>query len=308
MYDTINMYYNILDNPAPSIEKLFEHCNNKSEHNNVKNDSSYLQGNLKNMRVTYNESSISVKGSLCKYFYGNNIDTLNVTTTREALAQISAELSLDINKARVTRIDFSTNIVTDFTPTIYYPYLGQLSRFERFEKPNSIYYSQEAKRLLFYDKVAEAKKKHMPIPKQHIGDNLLRYELVLNKGISRYLKYNGLYVQDLGSEELFKKLLHIWYSYYQQIQKHSKTIKIMANNIKTPKDVETRIFNALVRRNPEEVQRFLSELKAKDVFEHKEYYSRLNSKIRNIQKTQAVENDLIEELSSKIEGIYLELM
>ena len=83
---------------------------------------------------------------------------------------------------------------------------------------------------------------------------------------------------------------------------------VLANNIKTPKDVETRIFNALVRRNPEEVQRFLLELKAKDVFEHKEYYSRLNSKIRNIQKTQIVDNDLIDELSSKIEGIYLELM
>ena len=82
----------------------------------------------------------------------------------------------------------------------------------------------------------------------------------------------------------------------------------MANNIKTPKDVETRIFNALVRRNPKEVNRFLLELKAKDVFEHKEYYSRLNSKIRRIHQTQAVENDLIEELSSKIEGIYLELM
>ena len=302
------MYYNILDNPAPTIEKLFEHCNNKSEHYNVKNDSSYLQGNLKNMRVTYNESSISVKGSLCKYFYGNNIDTLNLTTTREALAQISADLSLDINKARVTRIDFSTNIVTDYTPTIYYPYLGELSRFERCEQPNSIYYNQEAKKLLFYDKIAEAKKKQMPIPKQHIGDNLLRYELVLKRDVPRYLKYNGLYALDLGSEELFKKLLHIWYGYYQQIQKHSKTIKIMADNIKTPKDVETRIFNALVRRNPKEVQRFLLELKAKDVFEHKEYYSRLNSRIRNIHNEEEVENDLIEELNKKIEGIYLELM
>ena len=123
MYDTINMYYNILDNPAPSVEKLFEHCNNKSEHYNVKNDSSYVQGDLRNMKVTFNEASISVKGSLCKYFYGNNIDTLNLTNTREALNQISADLSIDIHKARVTRIDFSTNIITDYTPTVYYPSL-----------------------------------------------------------------------------------------------------------------------------------------------------------------------------------------
>ncbi|MCH1548123.1 MAG: hypothetical protein L7S44_06150 [Flavobacteriaceae bacterium] len=60
--------------------------------------------------------------------------------------------------------------------------------------------------------------------------------------------------------------------------------------------------------NPKEVQRFLLELKAKDVFEHKEYYSRLNSRIRKIHQTEVVENPLIDELSSKIEDIYIELM
>ena len=308
MYDTINMYYNILDNPVPSVEKLFEHCNNRSEHYNVKNDSSYLQGDLRNMRVTLNEASISVKGSLCKYFYGNNIDTLNLTNTREALNQISADLSIDIHKASVSRIDFSTNIVTDFTPTIYYPYLGQLSRFERYEQPNSIYYNQQAKRLLFYDKIEEAKKKGMTIPKQHIGDNLLRYELVLNKGISRYLKYNGLYVQDLGSEELFKKLLHLWYSYYQQIQKHSKTYTMKDNSINKPSDVDKEILSHYICKNPQEVERLLNEIKERKLFKHKEYNSRIKSRYRNIQKNQVMENDLMDELSSKMEGIYIELM
>ena len=308
MYDTINMYYNILDNPAPSIEKLFEHCNNKSEHYNVKNDSSYAQGDLKNMKVTLNEASISVKGSLCKYFYGNNIDTLNLTNTREALNQISADLSIDIHKASVSRIDFSTNIVTDFTPTIYYPYLGQLSRFERYEQPNSIYYNQQAKRLLFYDKIEEAKNKGMTIPKQHIGDNLLRYELVLNKGISRYLKYNGLYALDLGSEELFKKLLHLWYSYYQQIQKHSKKLNPMEDKIINPSTFKNEMYNALVRKNPDEFYKMVAELKAKKKFKHPEYYSRINAEIRKIQKTQVVDNELMDELNKKIEGIYLELI
>ena len=308
MYDTINMYYNILDNPVPSVEKLFEHCNNRSEHYNVKNDSSYLQGDLRNMRVTLNEASISVKGSLCKYFYGNNIDTLNLTNTREALNQISADLSIDIHKASVSRIDFSTNIITDYTPTIYYPYLGQLSRFERYEQPNSIYYNQQAKRLLFYDKIEEAKNKGMTIPKQHIGDNLLRYELVLNKGISRYLKYNGLYALDLGSEELFKKLLHLWYSYYQQIQKHSKKLNPMEDKIINPSTFKNEMYNALVRKNPDEFYKMVAELKAKKKFKHPEYYSRINAEIRKIQKTQVVDNELMDELNKKIEGIYLELI
>ena len=302
------MYYNLIDNPAPSIEKLFEHCNNKSEHYNVRDDSSYLQGNLKNMRVTLNDSSISVKGSLCKYFYGNNIDTLNLTNTREALNQISADLSIDIHKASVSRIDFSTNIVTDYTPTIYYPYLGNLTRFQRFEQPNAIYYNQDAKRLLFYDKIEEAKKKGMTIPKQHIGDNLLRYELVLNKGISRYLKYNGLYVQDLGSEELFKKLLHLWYSYYQKIQKHPKQLIPMKHKIKNPSTFKNEMYSAVVRKYPHLFYNAVAELKADKTFKHPEYYSRINAEIRKIQKTQVVDNELMDELNKKIEGIYIELM
>jgi hypothetical protein len=307
MYDTVKMYYDFLDNPkAPTESVLFKNCKRIEATNGELG--CYAKGKLKNMTVFLNERSISVQGSLCKYFYGNNIETLSLTNTREALNQISADLSIDIHKARVTRIDFSTNIITDYTPTVYYPYMGELSLFERSEKPHSIYYNQEAKRLLFYDKIKEAKKKKMDIPVEYIGKNLLRYELVLNKDVPRFLKHNGLYGKDLGSEELYRKLLHLWHSYYKQIQKHSKTIKIMADNIKTPKDVETRIFNALVRKNPKEVQRFLKELKAQNVFEHKEYYSRLNSKIRNIHKTQVVENPLIEELSSKIEDIYIELM
>ena len=133
MYDTVKMYYDFLDNPkAPTESVLFKNC--KSVETLDSEHKYYVRGKLKNMTVFLNEGSVSVQGSLCKYFYGNNIETLSLTNTREALNQISADLSIDIHKARVTRIDFSTNIVTDYTPTIYYPYLGNLTRFQRFEQ------------------------------------------------------------------------------------------------------------------------------------------------------------------------------
>jgi hypothetical protein len=307
MYDTVKMYYDFLDNPkAPTESVLFKNC--KKVENRDSEQKHYVRGELKNMTVILNEGSISVQGSLCKYFYGNNCHTLSQSNTREALNQISADLSVDINKARVTRIDFSTNIITDYTPTIYYPYLGQLSNFRRLVNPDSIYYNQKAKRLLFYDKIAEAKSKKMDIPVEYIGKNLLRYELVLNKDVPRFLDYKVISGKDLYSEGLYRKLLHLWHSYYKQIQKHSKQYKIMADNIKTPKDVESVLFKAMVRKNPIEVKRLTDEIKAMGLFEHKEYYSRLNSKIRNIQKEEEVKNDLIDELTKKIEGIYINLM
>ena len=72
--------------------------------------------------------------------------------------------------------------------------------------------------------------------------------------------------------------------------------------------MESLCFKLMVKKNPIEFKRIQDEIKAKQLFKHKEYYSRLNSKIRNIHNEEEVENDLIEELSSKIEGIYLELM
>ena len=82
----------------------------------------------------------------------------------------------------------------------------------------------------------------------------------------------------------------------------------MAYNIKTPKDFESLCFKLMVKKNPIEVKIALDEIKAKQLFEHKEYYSRLNSKIRKIHQTEVVRNPLIDELSSKIENIYIELM
>ena len=52
----------------------------------------------------------------------------------------------------------------------------------------------------------------------------------------------------------------------------------------------------------------MNELKARDVFEHKGYYSRLKSSIRKIQKDEIVENNLMDELNKKVEEIYLELI
>ena len=99
------MYYQFEDNPVPNTNDVFRHCTNISCTD--KKNSSYMQGDLKNMRVTFNEGSISIKGSLPKYYFGNNCETLSKSNTKEALENISSDLSIDINKAKVTRIDFS---------------------------------------------------------------------------------------------------------------------------------------------------------------------------------------------------------
>ena len=82
----------------------------------------------------------------------------------------------------------------------------------------------------------------------------------------------------------------------------------MEDKIINPSTFKNEMYNALVRKNPDEFYKMVAELKAKKKFKHPEYYSRINAEIRKIQKTQVVENELMDELNSKIEGIYLELI
>ena len=80
------------------------------------------------------------------------------------------------------------------------------------------------------------------------------------------------------------------------------------NSINKPSDVDKEILSHYICKNPQEVERLLNEIKERKLFKHKEYNSRIKSRYRNIQKNQVIENDLMDELSSKMEGIYIELM
>jgi len=72
---------------------------------------------------------------------------------------------------------------------------------------------------LFYDKTKSAKQKRIEIPKQFEDQNILRYEMVLNKGITKYLNTDEILVKDLYGDSLYSKLVVEWYNFYNRIEK-----------------------------------------------------------------------------------------
>jgi hypothetical protein len=80
------------------------------------------------MVIRRNNNSITVQGSLPKYLYGNNLQTLQRTDTGLIIEQLSDLISTDLSKARLQRVDFSTNIITEHKPQYYYRFLGDLTR------------------------------------------------------------------------------------------------------------------------------------------------------------------------------------
>jgi len=169
-------------------------------------------GYLKRMKISKTDRKITISGSLAKYFFGDNIQTLTFQQIQEAFNKLSDELSIDLTDFTVCRVDLATNFEMNYKVKSYLNYLSEKSRHERKPYKNGLMFTAKARTLLFYDKVEEAKLKED-------SRNLLRYEMQL-KSVSKDKKFSKMKVKDLFNESYFKKLLQYWFDQYKSI--HTK--------------------------------------------------------------------------------------
>ena len=305
MYDTVKLSYSLLDNIVPKDTEVFNNLVNITESIDVHTQSNWITGKAKNMVIRRNANSITVQGSLPKYQYGNNLQTLQRADTGLIIEELSDLISTDLSKARLQRVDFSTNIITEHKPQYYYRFLGHLTRFYRHSDNSSLYYNQGCKKLLFYDKIKDAKAKQMPIPKQYQNKNVLRYEMRLLKQVKKFFKRDVL-ANDLINKQLYNYLLDKWYEYYKEIEKQKSKINIMSNQITSPKDFDRQLLIGLVQSlGYSHIDDVIEQMKTMKVFNQKEYYSRLKSKYRRLSKVDISDEDVISEIDIKINEVVL---
>ncbi|CAI8199315.1 MAG: Uncharacterised protein [Formosa sp. Hel1_33_131] len=305
MYDTVKLSYSLLDNIVPKDTEVFNNLVNITESIDVHTQSNWITGKAKNMVIRRNANSITVQGSLPKYQYGNNLQTLQRADTGLIIEELSDLISTDLSKARLQRVDFSTNIITEHKPQYYYRFLGHLTRFYRHSDNSSLYYNQGCKKLLFYDKIKDAKAKQMPIPKQYQNKNVLRYEMRLLKQVKKFFKRDVL-ANDLINKQLYNYLLDKWYEYYKEIEKQKSKINIMSNQITSPKDFDKQLLIGLVQSlGYSHIDDVIEQMKTMKVFNQKEYYSRLKSKYRRLSKVDISDEDVISEIDMKINEVVL---
>ena len=160
---------------APSVD-LLEHVVGRiklsTEGFNHEYDYGYATGKKKNLKVSVNQNSLRVMGSLSKYYYDDPSKTFNLADTRKAIEQLCDEFELDLSKAQLRRIDIADNFEMDYTPKAYYEHLGSLQYFDRKAIKSTLYYTNETRVLCFYNKIAELKYHKAPVPKCWAGENV----------------------------------------------------------------------------------------------------------------------------------------
>jgi len=270
----------------------------------------HYSGLLKNLNIYVSERGVSVKGSLAKFHLGDNIQTLTRSDTEQAVNRLSDELHLSMQKADISRVDFACNFIMKHKPEIYYPYLGESQYFDRHTKANSLYYESGSRTKLFYDKLSEAKSKHVNIPERLKDSNILRYEIRYKRRLGKQLHEPEITAGTLFKEAFYIKLVERYVSEYQSIHKNAEISELEScfNTaiMNTPKDVKDQLaIIGLMAIGQNRFTELVEEWRAKDVLAKPEYYSRLKRDMRELSKEieSSGSNPLIEELDKKISRV-----
>lgn len=314
MYDKVKLW---LDRSVVSGEfpTIADNLSKAVEQTDRQTGETKVFGSLEGLKVSIYANGISIIGSLPKYLYASNVYPLDRHTTKEALSKMSDTLHTDVSKADVTGLEFGTVLLLSHRVESYLQRLGETPKLQRVHfEDGTLYYRSKSrlqpKTLAFYDKVAECKQGGVEMPTGLEGQNLLKYELRLNRRLPKQLNVREVKASTLTGRKFYKALMQRWQNAYFSISKRKQVKTDVMSEIKTVSDA----FNVFVARlmanaNKDVVSGFIDELKDAKVFENRNYYDRLKKKIQAISETAdvTVTDELIKELDNAVKnsGAYL---
>lgn len=185
-------------------------------------------GRLNNLWATIDCLGISVRGSICKYFLGNNAEVLSRRDTEQAIESLSDTLGLPMASAMVNRLDIGANLLMKSPLSSYMTLLGEMPYMRKsfYADRQTVQYSNKRRAMLFYDKIADMKRLKEPIPVPIQGKNLLRVELRFLKKSAKQLGEDAIRAVDLYDEIFYVKSIDKFKEQYFLVQKLRKEAAI----------------------------------------------------------------------------------
>ena len=151
---------------------IFQTC----EYKQVAGGCGYTGG----LRISVTENRVRIEGSLSKYYYGNNTQTLTLAHAKEAIKRLGRQLNLPIDKADVMEVDIAENFEMKYSPDLYISKLQTLGSSHPNKWHGTTYFPINGSMLRFYDKGQESrqrgnrrlKRERCPLPERE-NKNLL---------------------------------------------------------------------------------------------------------------------------------------
>jgi len=306
-YNTIHLFvdgYTVNKADILTLSNLLER-----EGYNKNTGEAWSVGNIENLRVNVGGAGVSIKGSLSVFYYSNNTMLVSRREVARAIEAVSDTLHISLNAAKVTRLDVAADFVVKNEPKVYFDILGTLIYFQRLRATqNTLYYTrgkENLQSLCFYNKTQEShdEKKEMPSVYNACG-NVLRYEARFNARVAKQMQRQDVLASTLSDTDFYNEVLDKWGQIYFKINKFYGVGSM--NKIKNVIQAKDYIFAvALHNMGAGDLDKMLSEMRARQLFSDRKYYSRLKQSLNNVQETYLTSgaDDCANELDDEVRNV-----
>jgi len=167
-----------------------------------------------------NENKLKGIGSLTKLYFGDNVQNASFSQIKQALAQVESLVELSLNDAIIQRLDIGYTLSLSEEPSKYLKILGTPSGYKRHisgDYETCHFEKKEKNDLKFYDKNLESfsTKDYQKLYKE--GNHRLRFELEIQKNVSKFLKLPCLTWGNLYEKGIYNQLTECWYNEFLTI-------------------------------------------------------------------------------------------
>lgn len=217
MIDTIHLRYKIRDTSQHEcLLQLFERLG-KSSYQNA--NGAFLKSNLRNLELGLNAKFLWIKGSLAKFYLGNNITELAPEQIKLALFELSELLQTNICSAEIRRVDVSHCFGLRHRVSDYLACFEDTPEFRKYFRATgqTKTYAKENFAVVLYDKLLESKKHNEVIPVELSDEHILRIELQLQRRLTDELKRRKIYAVHLFARGFLRQLIERWMEEYFSI-------------------------------------------------------------------------------------------
>lgn len=304
MFDTVN--FRLTQAEVSGVDFLSEtpcYLEDVAEHQ-FSNGLVAVTGKAGGLKISLNRFQVKVcDGSLCKWYLGNNYQTMSRSDTQRAIEMLSDTLHLPMGKAAVYRLDIAQNFICKHPPEVYINHLGMLKNATRLLNDGSLYYQRAGNVLCFYDKNKEQKRKREAVPELYEGRNVLRYEQRYKQHIARQLNVPEVTGALLYDVSFYMALLNRWRDTYRDIQKiNDITLNFQA--MKTKQELYKMGVLSLIERAGGQMEMIdqIKEAQKRGELTNKQAYD-LRQAVKDAGKVReglTVPNNAIQELDKKV--------
>lgn len=303
MYDSLTLSLSVEVANTDFFAETTKHFEVTGEHNFK--GAPVVSGSLENLKLTISRSRLKVDGSICKWYLGNNLQTLGRGDTKQAIEKLSDILHLPMCQANVSRIDLAQNFIMKYEPAVYYNHLGSLQYYSRFLQSNSLYYQNGKRQLVFYDKNKEVIARRGEIPELYNGKQVLRYEMRYKTRLREQFKQPEVKTSLLYDERFYIDIVKRWQEEYNAIQKLN-TISLNFESMRTKRELYIAGLATLIEKAGGElafIEQINEAYKIGKLTKKQAYDMRTAVKEACKSEFTTVESDVIAELNQKVKQV-----